>query len=82
MLTTILALIYLWPSTALSYPPTEEEEAMLRRILLEEDRDRLILAVLPVTDVFDDADVIHVAKRVGELINPRTNGCLIGWLTG
>jgi len=55
---------------------------MLRRILLEEDRDRLILAVLPVTDVFDDADVIHVAKRVGELINPRTNGCLIGWLTG
>jgi hypothetical protein len=50
--------------TALSFPPTEEEEALLHRILLEEDRDRLILAVLPVTDVFHGADALHLAKRV------------------
>lgn len=59
--------------TALSTPPTEEEAALLQRILLEEDPNRLILAVLPVTDVFDYADAVHVAKQV------RVASCGVGW---
>lgn len=32
---------------------------------LKEDSDRLILAVLPVDDVFERANAIHIAKMVG-----------------
>ena len=50
---------------ALSCPPTEAEEAQLRRILIDEDPERMILTVMPVTDVFERADPVHIAKKVG-----------------
>lgn len=46
-------------------PPDVAQEAYLRRVLEEDsDPDKLILAVLSIKDVFDHADVIHLAKRL------------------
>ncbi len=50
---------------AFTSPPDAAQEAYLRRILEEdEDPKKLILAVLSIKDVFDHADIIHLAKRL------------------
>jgi len=46
-------------------PPDPAQEAYLRRVLEEDnDPDKLILAVLSIKDVFEKADIIHLAKRL------------------
>jgi hypothetical protein len=48
-----------------SFPPDPVQEADMHRLLAEEnDPDKIILAVVPVTDVFDRAVAIHLAKKI------------------
>lgn len=55
-------------------PPDAAQEAYLRRVLEEDnDPDKLILAVLTSKDVFDHADIIHLAKRL-DIASKRTIG--------
>lgn len=50
---------------AFSSPPRAEEEAYLNRVLAKErDPASLVLAVMPVKDVFDRAEVLQIAKRL------------------